>query len=92
MQVKRFYTLDDNLELDWIDLDLFKPVKRGFSGEWVYFPVLNSRDGHIDFKFSKNWIWTPENPSGIWHETPQSLAKQLRGVAKKIQETPKHAF
>lgn len=94
--MQKLYTLDNNFQLDWIEVDEknpYAPVYAGHTGigrftdkrtEKQCYPVVDSLDGNTDFTFFKSWIWTPENPSGVWHKTPQSLANHLRKVADEL--------
>lgn len=88
---KRFYSLDDSLNLDWVDLDTESPKVGGLSGH-IYFEPVSAKDGYTDFRFWKTWLFSEDPKNGVWHETPQGVAKQLRAKARAIQKIPVHPF
>lgn len=81
---KRFYATDENVRLDWVDVDFNNSIKNIASG--FSYRVLDAKDGNTAWKFHACWIYSEENPVGVWHETPQGVADQLRRAADLIEK------
>lgn len=88
---QRLYSLDENLALDWVDIEISNPIPeenkiyRKFEQRYIYFKIVNSKDGNINYKFYKSWIHS-EGGSGVWHKNTKLLAKHLREIAAEAEQ------
>lgn len=82
--IKRYYTIDDAFELDWLEVT-GKPFKK--HGSFFYYKIVRTRDDEaVYYDFPNRWIYSDENPSGVWFDSVQDLAVRLVEVAEELNK------
>jgi len=80
--IKRFYSIDDNLELTWVDLAVeTKDVDHSRK-----YSVVASEDGSKIDNFFGRWLFSDQNVAGVWHASPSTLINQLEERIEDIKE------